>query len=313
MDSTGTASFGRRAPSADTVVGTLVRHAAPPHRIVLLLPTDTGRSRASMDRHLARVAAMGMALPAGLFDGPAQCRVATPDGHGADSLLTGLKAAADTEARSLIVYVTGQLALAGDQQLYLTTPGLPVRLAHLLGVRWEWITHAITRSAAPTRLLMVDLEADQRAWPLLTGSPQDGDDRLAADGASLWGQVRPIPTRRGRGQTAEASWAHWVAARLRDGVPGAPAVLTPETLHQSTLPEPRAATAGPSVLSLARFLPGSGAVQLRNRALGRGVLSVDVLPPALRDALRRRAEPVGGAATEPATGPADDEPTGESA
>ncbi|WP_034087444.1 hypothetical protein [Streptacidiphilus albus] len=309
MDSTGTASFGRRAPSADTSVGTLVRHAAPPHRIVLLLPTDTGRSRASMDRHLARVAAMGMALPAGLFDGPAQCRVATPDGHGADSLLTGLKDAADTPARSLIVYVTGQLALAGDQRLYLTTPGLPVRLAHLLGVRWEWITHAITRSAAPTRLLMVDLEADQRAWPLLTGTPQAGNDRLAAEGASLWGQLRPIPTRRGRGQTAEASWAHWVAARLRDGVPGAPAVLTPETLYQSTLPEPRAATAGPAALSLARFLPGSGAVQLRNRALGRGVLSVDVLPPALRDALRRRAEPTAG----PGAEPVDDRPAEESA
>jgi hypothetical protein len=286
VDGTGTASFGWRTSSADMLDDEPPgRRVAPPHRIVLLLPTDAKRTRVNPARQLARVAAMGMALPAGLFDGPAQCRVATPDGRAADSLLTGLKTAADAEARSLIVYVTGQLALGGDQQLYLTAPGLPLRLAHLLGVRWEWITHAIGRAAGPTRLLMVDLEADSAAWPLLMGSPQAGVDRLVAAGSSLWGQVQPVGGRRRRGEPAEPSWTETVAALLREGLPGAPAVLTPEALHQVIPSGPRRDT-----LSLARFSPASGSVQLLNRAVGRGVLSIDVLPGALQDALRREED-----------------------
>ena len=283
MDGTGTASFGWRTSSSD-VLGDEPpsRRVAPPHRIVLLLPTDAKRTRVNPARQLARVAAMGMALPAGLFDGPAQCRVATPDGRAADSLLAGLKTAADAEARSLIVYVTGQLALGGDQQLYLPAPGLPLRLAHLLGVRWEWITHAIGRAAGPTRLLMVDLEADSTAWPLLMGSPQAGVDRLVAAGSSLWGQIQPVGSRRRRGEPAEPSWTETVAALLREGMPGAPAVLTPEALHDFIPSGPRRDT-----LSLARFTPSSGSVQLLNRAVGRGVLSIDVLPGVLQDALRR--------------------------
>ena len=287
MDSTGTASFGWRAPTADARVSTLIRHVAPPHRIVLLLPISTARARLNPERYVSRLAAMSIALPAGLFDGPAQCRVATPDGRDADSLLAGLKTAADTDARSLIVYVTGQLVLGGDEQLYLTAPGLPLRLAHLLGVRWGWITHAIGRAVAPTRLLMVDVEADPRAWALLTDAvpeqqPGTGSDRLLADGTSLWGQIRPVAGRRGRAGPGDRSWAETVTAQLRDGLPGAPAVLTPEALHRSTLGEPEG-----NVLTLARFAVGSGSVHLRNRAAGRGVLPVDALPAALRDALRR--------------------------
>jgi len=286
MDSAGTASFGWRTPTADAQATTLIGHAAPPHRIVLLLPTNSTRTRLSPQRHAARLAAMSIALPTGLFDGPAQCRVVTPDGRDADTLLAGLKGAADTEARSVIVYVTGQLALGGDEQLYLTAPGLPLRLAHLLGVRWEWITHAIGRAVAPTRLLMVDVEADPRAWSLLTdavpGQPGTGSDRMLADGTSLWGQIRPIGGRRGRAGVADHSWTETVAAQLRDGLPGAPAVLTPEVLHLATLDE-----AEGMVFTLARFAPGSGSVYLRNRAAGRGVLPVDALPAALRDALRR--------------------------
>ncbi|MBC3841779.1 hypothetical protein GXW82_20815 [Streptacidiphilus sp. 4-A2] len=192
MESTGTASFGWRTPSADSLDGTPIRQTAPPHRIVLLLPTNAARARVGPERHAARLAAMSIALPTGLFDGPAQCRVSTPDGRDADSLLAGLKATADSTARSLIVYATGQLSLGGDEQLYLTAPGLPLRLAHLLGVRWEWITHAVGRAAAPVRLLMVDVEADPRAWAVLTdaqpGHAGTGPDRLLADGTSLWGR-----------------------------------------------------------------------------------------------------------------------------
>ena len=285
MDSTGTASFGWRTPPTEASVSTLIRQVAPPHRIVLLLPTDTTRTRVNPERHVARLAAMSVALPAGLFDGAAQCRVATPDGRDADGLLAGLKAAADTDARSLIVYVTGQLTLGGDERLYLTAPGLPLRLAHLLGVRWEWITHAIGRSVAPVRLLMVDAEADPKAWTLLNDAAPDGTwtgvDRLLADGTSLWGQVRPVAGRRGRGDHGR-SWAEAITVRLRDGLPGAPAVLTPEALHQATRPEPEG-----SGLALARFAAGSGSVHLRNRAAGRGVLPVDALPIALQQALRR--------------------------
>ena len=286
MDGTGTASFGWRAPTTDAQVGTLIRHVAPPHRIVLLLPTGPARTRPNPDRHVARLAAMSIALPTGLFDGPAQCRVVTPDGHDADSLLAGLKGAADADARSLIVYVTGQLALGGDEQLYLTAPGLPLRLAHLLGVRWEWITHVLGRAAAPVRLLMVDVEADPRAWSVLTDTLSDqpgaGSDRLLADGTSLWGQIRPIGGRRVRAGVGERSWAETVTAQLRDGLPGAPAVLTPEALHRAT-----AGGAEGMVLTLARFASGSGSVHLRNRAAGRGVLPMDALPAALREALRR--------------------------
>ena len=294
MDSTGTASFGWRAPTADAQVGTLIRHVAPPHRIVLLLPTGPARTRPSPERHAARLAAMGLALPSGLFDGPAQCRVVTPDGRDADSLLSGLKATADAEARSLIVYTTGQLALGGDEQLYLTAPGLPLRLAHLLGVRWEWITHAIGRAAAPTRLLMVDVEAEPRAWSQLTdalsGHPGSGPDRLLADGTSLWGQIRPIGGRRVRAGAGDRSWAETVTAQLRDGLPGAPAVLTPEALHRAASGE----TEG-MVLTLARFAAGSGSVYLRNRAAGRGVLPMEALPQVLRDALSRTRSEEDGA------------------
>ena len=285
VDGTGTASFGWRTTPADMFGDEPVsRRVAPPHRIVLLLPTDAKRTRVNPARQLARVAAMGMALPAGLFDGPAQCRVATPDGRAADSLLGGLKAAADSESRSLIVYVTGNLALGGDQQLYLVAPGLPLRLTHLLGVRWEWITHAIGRAVGPTRLLMVDLEAESTAWSLLTDSTPSGVDRLVADGTSLWGQVRPIGSgRRKRDESAARSWTESVAALLRDGLPGGPAVLTPEALHEYVPPGPRKDT-----LTLARFTPSSGSVQLLNRAVGRGVLSMDALPGALQDALRRQ-------------------------
>jgi hypothetical protein len=136
MDGTGTASFGWRAPPTEAAVPTLIRHVAPPHRIVLLLPSNPARSRVNPERHVARLAAMSVALPSGLFDGAGQCRVSTPDGRDADRLLAGLKNAADTDARSLIVYATGQLALGGDERLYLTAPGLPLRLAHLLGVPW---------------------------------------------------------------------------------------------------------------------------------------------------------------------------------
>jgi hypothetical protein len=286
MDGTGTASFGWRAPTTDTQVGTLIRHVAPPHRIVLLLPTNSARTRPGPERHVARLAAMSIALPTGMFDGPAQCRVVTPDGRDADSLLAGLKNTADAEARSLIVYATGQLALGGDEQLYLTAPGLPLRLAHLLGVRWEWITHAIGRAAAQTRLLMVDVEADPRAWSLLTEDPPghsgDGTDRLTADGTSLWGQIRPIGGRRVRAGAGDRCWAETVTAQLRDGLPGAPAVLTPEALHRASSAESEG-----MVLALARFTPGSGSVHLRNRAAGRGVLPMDALPTALREALRR--------------------------
>lgn len=286
MDSTGTASFGWRTPDADDLAAAPGRQVAPPHRIVLLLPTSTARTRLNPERYVSRLAAMSIALPTGLFDGPAQCRVATPDGRDADSLLAGLKAAADAAARSLIVYTTGQLTLGGDEQLYLTAPGLPLRLAHLLGVRWEWITHAIGRAAAPTRLLMVDVEAESRAWALLTeAAPEQvgtGTDRLLADGTSLWGQIRPIAGRRGRGGPGEHCWAETVTAQLRDGLPGAPAVLTPEALHHSFPYQPEGA-----VLTLARFASGTGSVHLRNRAAGRGVLPVDALPAALRDALRR--------------------------
>ncbi|QMU76155.1 hypothetical protein GXW83_10810 [Streptacidiphilus sp. PB12-B1b] len=286
MDSTGTASFGWRTPPAETAVPTLIRHVAPPHRIVLLLPSNPARTRVNPERHVARLAAMSVALPAGLFDGAGQCRVSTPDGRDADRLLAGLKAAADTDARSLIVYATGQLALGGDEQLYLTAPGLPLRLAHLLGVRWEWITHAIGRSVAPVRLLMVDVEADPRAWALVNEAAPDsswtGVDRLLADGASLWGQVRPAAGRRSRGDAAGRSWAEAVTVQLRDGLPGAPAVLTPEILYRSAAQPPEGGG-----LALGRFATGTGSVHLRNRASGRGVLPVDALPIALQQALRR--------------------------
>ncbi|WP_370124026.1 hypothetical protein [Streptacidiphilus sp. MAP12-33] len=217
------------------------------------------------------------AVTATLLDaGPGRCRVTTvhPETD-ANAILAALQQAAGREGRLLLVYLAGQLAwdqrrrrpvvvVAGSLRESATRRGLPC----------DWVTSAMAHGAAAESLLVLDLAAEPEAWPEI---PQWVRTLPAA--VHAWGRVaRYEPSRRGRTPppALAGTLAQTLGGLLEAGLPGAPAVLDPFTLHPAlTASDPDAAPSEPSPQSAVHWVepPERSRLLLRNRSVLRGLLS----------------------------------------
>ncbi|WP_042365617.1 hypothetical protein [Streptacidiphilus neutrinimicus] len=213
--------------------------------------------------------------------GPGRCRVTTvhPEAD-ANAALAALQQAAAREGRLLLVYLAGQLAWDPRRRRpVLVVAGSLRDSAAQRGLACDWVTSAMAHGSAAEALLVVDLTADQEAWQEW---PQWARTVTATGSVPIWGRVaRYEPPRRGRAPVhgRAGTLAEAFDALLDVGLPGAPAVLDPGTLHPALLaldpdaPQAAAGRGGGSPAAAHWLGPPEGSrLLLRNRALLRGLL-----------------------------------------
>ncbi|MEU6238718.1 hypothetical protein ABZ885_37690, partial [Kitasatospora sp. NPDC047058] len=179
-------------------------------------------------------------LPGMFFDaGSAGCRVAVADpGADANTMLTAVREAAARPGRWLLVCLAGQLvADPRGRRLALVTGGSTADNAYRRGLAWDWVVSAMVHGGHEEALLLVDAVADRDTWAALErGGGEDGaGELLSYPRVPLWGRVgRYTGGRRGRDAVlpgGEGSFTRALATVLRQGLPGAPAAVSPLDLQ----------------------------------------------------------------------------------
>ncbi|GAA2346474.1 hypothetical protein [Streptomyces cuspidosporus] len=144
------------------------------------------------------------------------------------TVLTHLRTAAAHEG-PVLIYLAGQLTVDTKQRLphfalARTTP----RTARYTALPWHWLAAELARRPAGSTTVLVDLVADETAWPGLSDPLLAG--RLLAAGLTLYGSLAPAPPKR---RTAEPLYSRAFAAVLRGTAHEAPFAL----LHERAVAE----------------------------------------------------------------------------
>jgi|GEM_PF-2152288 len=128
------------------------------------------------------------------------------------AVLARIQRAAHTPG-PLLVHLAGQLTRdRRGRRLHLALSASTPRTVRYRALPWHWLAEQLRVRAPGTTRVVVDLVADDAAWPQLREHPEE----LSA-GLALWGAVTP-PTRRGPAEPA--GYTRALAALLRT-TPGA--------------------------------------------------------------------------------------------
>ncbi|ADI09030.1 hypothetical protein SBI_05910 [Streptomyces bingchenggensis BCW-1] len=145
------------------------------------------------------------------------------------TVLTHLRTAAAHEG-PVLIYLAGQLTFDAKQRLphfalARTTP----RTARYTALPWHWLAAELARRPAGSSTVLVDLVADETAWPRLSSDPALAG-RLLTAGLTLYGSLVPAPPKR---LTAAPLYSRAFAAALRGAVEDASFAL----LHERAVAE----------------------------------------------------------------------------
>ncbi|MFF7991195.1 hypothetical protein ACFZDG_15580 [Kitasatospora xanthocidica] len=271
---------------------------------LVVIGADGGPDRAFGGAGLAPDGARLLAevLPGMCFDtGAAGCRVtaAAPDAD-ANAMLTAVRDAAQHPGRWLVVCLVGQLAAdPRGRRLALVTGGSTPDNAYRRGLAWDWVVSAMVHGDQEEALLLVDAVADRDTWTALErGGEDSAGELLNYSRVPLWGRIgRYAPGRRGRDAVlpgGEGSFSRALTTVLRQGVPGAPAAVSPLDLQPAVAAlTDGGESAGSSGAPGARLLvpPQGGRLLMRNRAAVRGALAGLSLSEELLAVLWRESAP----------------------
>ncbi|KNB52326.1 hypothetical protein [Streptomyces caatingaensis] len=197
------------------------------HGCVLLLDGTPDRRRGLLPNPTAH--AVAGARPRGFLAAGTADVVQLPAMAGPQSVLVHLRDAA-TVPGPLLVWVTGHLMVPArkGQEVHLALRESTPATVRYNGLPWEWLLRALREHAGPT-LLVVDAEADDRAWPAVAAAAQDG--RLTAD-VPVCGVVTPSPER----PLVEAGpYTRAFLTALSVGNPAGGPALDPALVHQLAL------------------------------------------------------------------------------
>ncbi|MGY0060385.1 hypothetical protein ACWY4P_28235 [Streptomyces sp. LZ34] len=145
------------------------------------------------------------------------------------TVLTHLRTAAAHEG-PVLIYLAGQLTFDAKQRLphfalARTTP----RTARYTALPWHWLAAELARRPSAGTTVLVDLVADETAWPRLSSDPVLAG-RLLAAGLTLYGSLVPVPPKR---RTAAPLYSRAFAAALRGAAEGVSFAL----LHERAVAE----------------------------------------------------------------------------
>ncbi|MDX3228277.1 hypothetical protein [Streptomyces sp. ME19-01-6] len=145
------------------------------------------------------------------------------------TVLTHLRTAAAHEG-PVLIYLAGQLTFDAKQRLphfalARTTP----RTARYTALPWHWLAAELARRPPGSATVLVDLVADETAWPRLSSDPVLAGRLLAAE-LTLYGALAPAPAKR---RTAAPLYSRAFAAALRGAAEDASFAL----LHERAVAE----------------------------------------------------------------------------
>lgn len=145
------------------------------------------------------------------------------------TVLTHLRTAAAHEG-PVLIYLAGQLTFDAKQRL----PHFPLarttpRTARYTALPWHWLAAELAARPPGSATVLVDLVADETAWPRLSSDPVMAG-RLLAAGLTLYGALAPAPPKR---RTAAPLYSRAFAAALRGAAEDAPFAL----LHERAVAE----------------------------------------------------------------------------
>ncbi|MEU5608329.1 hypothetical protein AB0H03_06160 [Streptomyces sparsogenes] len=144
------------------------------------------------------------------------------------TVLTHLRTAAAHEG-PVLVYLAGQLTVDTKQRLpHLALARTTPRTARYTALPWHWLAAELARRPEGSTTVLVDLVADETAWPRLSDPLLAG--RLLAAGLTLYGSLAPAPPKR---RTAAPLYSRAFAAALRGTAEDAPFAL----LHERAVAE----------------------------------------------------------------------------
>ncbi|MFD8869861.1 hypothetical protein ACFV1F_36980 [Streptomyces sp. NPDC059590] len=145
------------------------------------------------------------------------------------TVLTHLRTAAAHDG-PVLIYLAGQLTFDTKQRLphfalARTTP----RTARYTALPWHWLAAELAPRPPGSTTVLVDLVADETAWPRLSSDPVLAG-RLMAAGLTLYGAIAPAPPKR---RTAAPLYSRAFAAALRGAAEDTPFAL----LHERAVAE----------------------------------------------------------------------------
>ncbi|MES4902639.1 MULTISPECIES: hypothetical protein [unclassified Streptomyces] len=127
------------------------------------------------------------------------------------TVLTHLRTAAAHEG-PVLIYLAGQLTFDAKQRLpHFALARTTARTARYTALPWHWLAAELARRPAGSTTVLVDLVADETAWPRLSADPVLAG-RLLAAGLTLYGSLAPAPPKR---RTAAPLYSRAYAAALR--------------------------------------------------------------------------------------------------